>query len=71
MIDRYAREIKGWPKEDYDLWYVEDIEVPGRNADFWVVYSDDLAGTNPGGGESIVLVIDLESHKVVQELGFQ
>jgi hypothetical protein len=69
-IADYLLRNKGWKPADYRI--EQRSAAPGTATDtFAVIFLADIESVHPGGGQSINLVVDRITHRIVKEIGFQ
>lgn len=73
VVERYVGETHRWPRDSYRI---ELFRRDGDTLIFWVLHKDDetaLKGSSVagGGGKSFEVDVNVNSLRVVRELGFQ
>jgi hypothetical protein len=69
IISEYLESNYKWKYEEYELSVYS--EESSAIITFLVYHNDDRNPTQPGGGKSLLIKMDMEKMVVVQELGFQ
>lgn len=68
VVAAYLSETKHWKKDEFRIEYKG---IRDHWAIVWAIFTDDELHPKPGGGKSVELHVNLNTHRVDKELGFQ
>ena len=68
----YLQTVKQWRQEEYHLEFVNIKDMEGMSVVVLEgIHEADLNNRQRGGGQSVQLYVDAQSHRVLRELAYQ